>query len=405
VGAGFRETRFAGRVPDIGLVVGSNARRVVKAVSVRGVGALRRTGTHRFARQMIDVDTLLANGPLAGVDVRRFTMEEPPRLLRVLPLSDDVPPLRGVRTTISALDISDPSFSIRNGYLVDGQRRVVYEKNVVSSFNSLRIAIETLEQPERISGTVAWLWNSTNYGHWLLYALSLVQYYRDALGGDPDYFYVGSPVRDYQIESLEMLGIPRDRILEHGVQADRILAAIRDRALDYDSELLSFAGRSLVRSDPHSPQLTGRRLFVSRGGAAHRRLLNEETAARALEIEFGVELVSTEGMSLADEIELFQSAELVVGGHGAGLTNLVFAPRGTRVVDLASSTYWDSLFAQVASVMGHSYALVRGRSTGLRIGVPASLHNFEIDVDRLVEVVRSAVDSSRASSIEPAVLK
>jgi Glycosyltransferase 61 len=388
-------------VPEIGLVVESNARRAVKAVSSRGVGALRRAGTHRFAREMIGVDQLLANGPLAGVDVRRSTLEEPPRHLRVLPLSDHIPPLRGVRTTISLLDISDPAFSIRNGYLLDGQQRVVYEKKVVSSFTSLRIAIERLEHPKRVSGTVAWLWNSTNYGHWLLYALSLVEYYRDALGGDPDYVYVGSPVRGYQIESLEMLGIPRHRILEHGVQADRILAAIRDRALDYDSQLLRYAGRSLVPSDSQSSQHPRRRLFVSRGNAAHRRLINEEAAARALE-ELGVELVSTEGMSLADEIELFRSAELVIGGHGAGLTNLAFAPRGTRVVDLASSTYWDSLFAQLASVMGHSYALVRGRSTGVRIGVPASSHNFEIGVDQLVQVVRSAVDSSGVSSVEPA---
>jgi len=349
---------------------------------------------------MIGVDELLANGPLVGVDVRRSTLEEPPRHVRVLPLSDHVPPLRGVRTTISALDISDPAFSIRNGYLLDGQHRVVYEKKVASSFTSLRIAIEPLEHPTRVSGTVAWLWNSTNYGHWLLYALPLVQYYRDVLGGDPDYVYLGSPVRGYQIESLEMLGIPRHRILEHGVQADRILAVIRDRALDYDSQLLTYAGRTLVRSGSQPSQQVRRRLFVSRGNAAHRRLTNEESAASALE-ELGVELVSTDGMSLAAEIELFQSAELVVGGHGAGLTNLAFAPRGTRVVDLASATYWDSLFAQLASVMGHSYALVRGRPTGPHIGVPASSHNFEIDVDHLVEVVRSAIDSSRGSSVEP----
>jgi Glycosyltransferase 61 len=393
-------------VPKLGLAVEANARRALKAVSVHGLGALRRVGVRRFAKQMIDVNTLFANGPLAGIAVHRSTLEEPPRGLRTLPLSDEIPPLRGVCTTISLLDISDPGFSIRNGYLVDGQRRIVYEKNVVPSFNSLRIALETLEQPKRIAGTVAWLWNSSNYGHWLLYALSLVQYYRDALGGDPDYYYVGSPVRGYQIESLEMLGVPRERIVTHALQADRIVAAIRDRALDYDSQLLGFAGRSLAPSGaPTGTHRMGRRLFVSRVGATHRRLLNETEAAQALGREAGVELVSTDGMSLADEIALFRSAELVVGGHGAGLTNLVFAPRGTRVVDLAPSTYWDSLFAQAASVMGHSYALVRGRSMGLRLGVPASLHNFEIDVDRLVEVVRSAVDSPRASGIEPAALK
>lgn len=384
-------------MPDVQLIVSSNARRAVRTVSARSAAALRRAGLHHVARKMIDVDTLLANGPVAGVAMQRRVLEERPRTLRLLPLSDDVPALRGVRTTISLLDITDSGFSIRNGYVMDRQRRIIYEKNVVGSFDSLRISFERLDRPKALTGTVAWLWNSSNYGHWLLYALSLIRYYREALGGDPDYYYVGSPVRGYQIEALEMLGVSRGRIVHRAVRADRTLAAIRDRALDYDSELLSFAGSSLVPSHPPSTQLTGRRLFVSRGGAAHRRMLNEEAAARALETEFGVELVSTDGMSLADEIELFRSAELVIGGHGAGLTNLVFAPRGTRVVDLAPSTYWDSLFAQVASVMGHSYALVRGRPTGLRIGVPASMHNFEIDVDRLLDVVRAALQSAPES--------
>ena len=392
-------------MPGLGLALEANARRSLKAMSSYGHVALRRLGVRRFAREMIDVDTLVGNGPLGGVAVQRSTIEEPPRVLRKLALSDELPPLRGVRTTISLLDISDPSFAIRNGYLVDGQQRIIYEKNVVPSFTSLRIAHEALERPERIGGTVAWLWNATNYGHWLLYALSLVHYYREALGGDPDYYYVGSPVRAYQIESLEMLGIPRQRILARAVRADRLLVAIRDRALDYDSPLFTFAGRSLAPSQrPSDAQTNGRRLFVSRTGATHRRLLNEAEAAAALEGVAQVELVTTDGMSLADEIALFREAELVVGGHGAGLSNLVFAPRGTSIVDLASSTYWDSLFAQASAVMGHSYALVRGRTRGVRLGVPASMHDFEIDVDRLVEVVRSAVDAARPSGLEPAAL-
>jgi len=392
-------------LPGLGLALEANARRSLKAVSSFGHAALRGLGVRRFATEMIDVDTLLEDGPREGVSIQRSTLEEPPRALRTLALSDEFPPLRGVQTTISLLNISDPSFALRNGYLVDGEQRIVYEKHVLGSFNSLRIAHEALEQPERIEGTVAWLWNATNYGHWLLYALSLVKYYRDALGGDPDYYYVGSPVRGYQVESLEMLGIARERILARAVQADRLLVAIRDRALDYDSQLFTFAGQSLAPPERRTEMHTSRRrLFVSRVGATHRRLLNEDDAAEALERAAQVELVSTAGMSLADEIALFRQAELVVGGHGAGLSNLVFAPAGTSIVDLASSTYWDSLFAQASSVMGHSYALVRGRTRGVRFGVPASMHDFEIDVDRLVEVVQSAVGAPRPSGVEPAAL-
>jgi capsular polysaccharide biosynthesis protein len=268
--------------------------------------------------------------------------------------------------------------------------RVAHEKKVVADVRSRRIGLSPLEEPVRLDGTVAWLWSYPNYGHWLLLALPLVEHYRSVLGGDPDYYYVGAPVYEYQLESLEMLGISRERVVSHAVTADRVLAAIADRHGDYDTDFLLFAERQL-EPDASTAVDPGKRLFVSRAGAGHRRLVNELACARALQDAFGVELVSTDGLSLAEEIALFRGASLVVGAHGAGLTNVAFAPPTARVVELASTTYWDSLFAQIASVKGQTYALVRGRSTRVRLGVPASWHNFEIDIEDLVAVVGEAV--------------
>ena len=141
-------------MPGLGLALEANARRSLKAVSSFGHAALRGLGVRRFATEMIDVDTLLEDGPREGVSIQRSTLEGPPRALRTLALSDEFPPLRGVQTTISLLNISDPSFALRNGYLVDGQQRIIYEKNVVPSFTSLRIAHEALERPERTSAAI-----------------------------------------------------------------------------------------------------------------------------------------------------------------------------------------------------------------------------------------------------------
>ena len=345
---------------------------------------------------MIDVDTLISTTAGHALSVEQTVVTEPARSLTVLGGCIDRPQLRGVETTMSMLDIRHPGYSLRNGYLIDPARRVVYERRVVEKFGSLRVGTSPLEQPVRIDGTVAWLWSSPNYGHWLLLALPLIEHYRSRLGCDPDYYYLGSPTRAYQLDSLEMLGISRERILTHAVEADRLLIAISDRNADYDTNFLLFAD-SQLQTETGAAVKTARRLFVSRSGASHRRLVNELECAHALGDAFGVELVSTEGMSLADEIDLFRRAALVVGAHGAGLTNLAFAPASARVVELASTTYWDSLFAQIASVKGQSYGLIRGRPTRGRLGVPASWHDFEIDVEKLLEVVRAALDEPSAN--------
>ena len=371
-----------------------STRRLLKAAYAAVVRATRPVRRVDLATRMIDVETLVSNDPCTGVSVDRAAVSEPPRSLLLIDASPERPVLRGVDTTISLLDIRDDAFSLRNGYLVDPRLRVVYESKVVETFRSLRIGVTPLERPTHVDGTVAWLWNAPNYGHWLLLALPLIEHYRSTLGGDADYYYLGAPTYPYQLEALEMLGISRDRALTHSISADRLLVAIADRRADYDTDNLLFADRQLEATARPSGD---RRLFVTRSGASHRRLVNEDECVRALEDAYGVELVSTAGMSLPDEVELFRGASLVVGPHGAGLTNFVFAGSDARVVELASTTYWDSLFAQIASVKGQQYALIRGPATRVRFGVPASQHDFEIDVPTLLRVVGAALGEPTAA--------
>ncbi len=77
---------------------------------------------------------------------------------------------------------------------------------------------------------------------------------------------------------------------------------------------------------------------------------------------FGVEPVVLEGRSLGDQAALFADAELVVAPHGAGLTNLVFAPRDCRVVELLSDAYANWCFRYLAAASGFDYDCVLGRA-------------------------------------------
>jgi hypothetical protein len=342
----------------------------------------------RYARGMIDVDTLLNGRDLEAVQVLRSVVEEPPRVPLLLDASDPVPPLEGVRTTISLLDVTNPDFSFRNGYLVDPDRRLVAEKKVVATFPLLRVAMVPLERPETVRGTVALLSTVRNFGHWLLLTLPFVHHYRAALGGEPDYYYVGGAPTRLQIESLEMLGIRRERVVGHAVRADRLVALVPDREQGYDADFLLYPGRHLHADSSVSG--SRRRVLVSRSQASHRRLLNEDECAAALR-DLGVELLVTDAMSLSEEVALFRSAELVVGAHGAGLTNIVFAPEGAALVELVPSTYWDSIFAQLASVKRQRYAFLRGRTRGAHRLVPPIQHDFEVDVAAAVSAVRNAL--------------
>jgi hypothetical protein len=79
-----------------------------------------------------------------------------------------------------------------------------------------------------------------------------------------------------------------------------------------------------------------RRIFISRANASKRRMVNEEEVADVL-ASHGFEIVAPEELSLLDQIELFAEASVVVGQHGAGLTNLLYVPAETTVLEIFSA--------------------------------------------------------------------
>jgi hypothetical protein len=78
--------------------------------------------------------------------------------------------------------------------------------------------------------------------------------------------------------------------------------------------------------------LPGRRLYVSRAGASARPLQNEaELVDLAARHEF--EIVDPGSLPFDDQVALFASASIVIGPHGAGLTNAAFCPSGSTLIE------------------------------------------------------------------------
>ncbi len=95
-------------------------------------------------------------------------------------------------------------------------------------------------------------------------------------------------------------------------------------------------------------------------------MVNEDECFALLQREYGFEYVTAGTMSLADQVALFSSAECIVGPHGAGLTHVLWAPSGAKVIDLFSSAHLNPFFMEIASFVGCDYAYIVGRPTNGR---------------------------------------
>ncbi len=117
-----------------------------------------------------------------------------------------------------------------------------------------------------------------------------------------------------------------------------------------------------------------------------RRIINE-AEVQALLCSLGFETVDSENLALTDQALLFGSAEIVVGSHGAGLTNIVFCREGTVVIDLFAPTYVNPCYWVVSEACGLSYFYLVGdgarppdgidpdrKSDDIMVGLPALRH-------------------------------
>lgn len=115
------------------------------------------------------------------------------------------------------------------------------------------------------------------------------------------------------------------------------------------------AAEALIGRFPRGP---GRALLISRADAPTRRIVNEDALLEALAPE-GLERVAFTGMPVRAQAELMAGARLVVGAHGAGLTNLMYCRPGTAVIEVTTSQYMTRCrsFADIAMYRGLRYAL------------------------------------------------
>ncbi len=240
-----------------------------------------------------------------------------------------------------------------------------------------------------------------NYFHFLLDIAPRVELMRRAMQlQEIDRMFVDHR-HAWQREILEAAGVDLSRTISPAahshLRADRLVVpSLPGSGPRMNPRWALDAVRGWLR--PHEPAERGLRIYVSRG-ANHltRRVTNEADVMAALR-PHGFVKVRNEDRSVREQAEMFSSAEIVVGAHGAGLANVAFCSPGATVIELVSprwlnTTYW-RLCSQLDDVE-HRCLVGRGRA-------PRDLRQYdvnsdiEVDVGALLETVRGVHEKRSA---------
>jgi capsular polysaccharide biosynthesis protein len=181
-------------------------------------------------------------------------------------------------------------------------------------------------------------------------------------------FVVADDIVQIHRDSLQALGITPDRCLAQSAyaetQVERLWFATPLGHSEHAATAPDIAKKMravFVEKLGSRANERKRRVFISRTNARYRRLLNENELAPDLK-RLGFEIVRAEELSFADQVRVFSECSVVLAPHGAGLTNILFAPDGCRVLEIHSPDYTRFHFWMMACTLGHSYDCFVGQA-------------------------------------------
>jgi capsular polysaccharide biosynthesis protein len=244
---------------------------------------------------------------------------------------------------------------------------------------------------------------SRNYFHWMIDVLARIDLLRRSGLHIDKYIITNDGASRFQEETLALLGIPREKVIRsyeglHLKAARLVVPSLQPYWLEpFIANPLPKWGTDFLREQlmkTVNPQpLSGyERIYISRGDAKHRKVLNEQEVTRVLASrEFRV--VSLATMPVADQVRLFASAECIIAPHGASLTNLMFCRPGTQVVDIYPTRYMYPCFWHLSSYYGLRYFYLIGHGNRLSesegIGKVGYVHdNITVDLGALSDMLR-----------------
>jgi len=327
-------------------------------------------------------------------------------LPRTLP--DDQPPFRDTTSTspevlVTEIDGATLRLARRGAFVIVDRNGQPVEGGAVRGLD-LAGGGSRPSRRERLTGTVCDLTapGANHFSHFLFDALPKVHVLaRTGIElANVDAFLVNSAKAKYQRDLLARAGIDLERVMERNrpgfpdvLEVERLVrvSPVR-RGFFTPSWAIDFL-RGLLHWSPQ-PGASGR-VYLSRSDADVRRVANEAEVRKFVEAR-GFEVVSATNLAITEMAQLMVGSRCVVGAHGAGMANVVFASPPADVIELYGRHVVPECW-QLCEQVGHRYHSLACAASDSKTDVDprapkhkeSNYADIMVDLDRLGRMIES----------------
>jgi len=265
-----------------------------------------------------------------------------------------------------------------DGVLYDRLSRLMINDPILF-FRLFNQSIKIFPNTTTLDGVAPLFPYHTNYYHWLVKTLPKIRYiwwYEDQTGENIN-ILLPTDAPSWMEQTLDLLGVPVEKRIYPQTKVYNITNLVVPSWVAHSAEDYTWLRNKMLPKIPHKEK-EKTNVFISRSDAADRHITNRDEVKTIL-TEYGFEEYILSELTTEECIRLFNQAEVIVGAHGAGLADIIFADNAS-VIELYGSRYTTS-YANIAKRLGLKYK---------KIQCEPMYTDIRVDIEQLESAVQEA---------------
>ena len=243
--------------------------------------------------------------------------------------------------------INGPSFQFRKNVNSSVNSNIVFKKGTPRKLIKIKGKVLSL-----LTGGAG----NSNYWHWMYDVIPRFSLCSEKINLENiDYYLVPSLKLKFQNETLSELGIDASKLLSskkyRHIYADELF--VTDHPYAYSDQpskdihnipewISIWLKEKFIKKDKQENKKLPKKFYIDRSDsisnvAKLRTIVNEEEVKDFLEKK-GFSSIRLSDLHFADQVQLFNQADFVVGLHGAAFANMAFCKSKTKVLEFKNTT-------------------------------------------------------------------
>ena len=267
---------------------------------------------------------------------------------------------------------------LSNNRIINGPSYQQVKGELKTAENNICLNIGTPRIKKKFKGRILNLAQGAsghnNFSHWILDMLPKLKLYNEVFKyNDLDYLYLNK-LNPFQKKSLELLGFQNLKIIDSNyyrhIECDELIATqhpsyfggfILDQAKYVPNWIVKWLRDSFLEKSKKIDMK--KNIFIDRSLSSfkHSQIINLEEVENLLK-EKNFDIVKLENLSFDEQIYVFSNAKIVIGAHGAGLTNLCFSKEKTKVIEIRSTEpgygFQNKVYERISEINNLNYSLL-----------------------------------------------